>query len=130
MNPLKEKPQAKPTIEYTKTFPHRQSTLTSNRIIAIHGLNGNPFKTWEKDGVIWFHEFITERLSDFDFRISTFGYNSKIAFGDSTFHVRDYTTQLLNSLHLKRNHVSCARLVRVLSLTGADKVSLTLSGSQ
>lgn len=79
--------------------------LTSARIVAVHGLNGHPFKTWTKDNIIWFSQLLPELLPDFDLRISTFGYNSKIAFGGSSFHFRDYAMQLLTQLHLKRKDV-------------------------
>ncbi|PMD52221.1 uncharacterized protein K444DRAFT_621365 [Hyaloscypha bicolor E] len=71
-------------------------------IIAIHGLNGDPYKTWTSDNVIWFSQLLPQFLLDFDLRISTFGYNSRVAFGGSSFQIRDYAMQLLAQLHLKR----------------------------
>jgi hypothetical protein len=83
----------------------RSSLLTFLRIVAIHGLNGHPFRTWEKDDIIWFAQFVPEYLPDFNQRISSFGYNSRVAFGSSSFRIRDYAMQLLSQLHLKRKHV-------------------------
>ncbi|KAK5054527.1 hypothetical protein LTR84_001418 [Exophiala bonariae] len=72
-------------------------------VVAIHGLNGHPYNTWKHDGVIWFSKFLPQHLPGFDLRICTFGYNSRVLGGGSFFRVRDFATQLLESLLSKRS---------------------------
>ena len=50
-------------------------------IIAIHGLNGHPFRTWTIDvgggnQVFWLGEILPKRLPNT--KIKTYGYNSKV----------------------------------------------------
>jgi hypothetical protein len=68
-------------------------------------LNGDPFKTWTEDGVIWFSDLLPKQLPNYDLRVSTFGYNSKVIFSGTTLGVRDFAMQLLSSLHLMRKAV-------------------------
>ena len=79
------------------------SNLSS--IVAIHGLDGDPRKSWDEDGVIWFADLLPKDLPEFDLRISTFGYNSKILFCGSAFQTRDFATDLLSNLQLRREKV-------------------------
>jgi hypothetical protein len=95
--------------------------LTTSSIVAVHGLNGDPFKTWTEDGVIWFSDLLPKQLPNYDLRVSTFGYNSKVIFSGTTLGVRDFAMQLLSSLHLMRKAVRhpgqiCVKLRRWLVL--------------
>jgi hypothetical protein len=80
--------------------------LFTDRIIAIHGLNGDPWQTWTENNVIWFADLLPKHLPEFDVRVSTFGYNSKLFFSDSVLQIRDFAIQLLESLHYKRKEVA------------------------
>jgi len=71
-------------------------------VVAVHGLNGHPLKTWTEDGVIWFSDLLPKQLPDFDIRACTFGYNSRVLFSGTAFQIRDFAMQLLSSLYLKR----------------------------
>ncbi|KAL3421308.1 ankyrin repeat protein [Phlyctema vagabunda] len=90
--------------ETSPTSP--QGTRTMVEIVAIHGLNGHPFDTWKKDNVIWFSQFVPDFLPDFNLRISTFGYNSRDAFGDTTLQLEYFVSQLITELHLKRRNTN------------------------
>ncbi|KAK4163853.1 hypothetical protein QBC43DRAFT_318827 [Cladorrhinum sp. PSN259] len=79
-------------------------------VIAIHGLNGHPIRTWKEDNVIWFAKFLPSTLPELDLRISTFGYNSQVLGGGSVLRVRDFATQLLASLHGRRSETSTERV--------------------
>jgi hypothetical protein len=86
-----------------RNFSLSDSRATS--IVAVHGLNGHPLKTWTENDVIWFSDFLPKQLPDFDLRVCTFGYNSKVLFSGTVFQVRDFGMQLLSSLDLKRKKV-------------------------
>jgi predicted esterase len=70
------------------------------RIVAIHGLGGHRERTFTNDGAIWLKDFLPEHnlIAPMNPRVSTFGYNSAIAFGKSVSEVRDFAHQLLNEL--------------------------------
>ncbi|KAF2476890.1 uncharacterized protein BDR25DRAFT_41992 [Lindgomyces ingoldianus] len=73
-------------------------------IVAIHGLNGNPFKTWTENGSFWLQDFLPSAVPNA--RIFTYGYNSAIAFSGSAARVDDYARYLLERLVAKRRNLS------------------------
>ncbi|KAE8445546.1 hypothetical protein EG329_013310 [Mollisiaceae sp. DMI_Dod_QoI] len=79
-------------------------------VVAIHGLNGHPIKTWKEGDVIWFAKFLPPALPEFDLRISTFGYNSQILGGGTILRVRDFATQMLGSLSALRSETNTERV--------------------
>ena len=73
--------------------PEREKTLD---IIAVHGLQGDAFKTWQyENGPIWIRDFL---LKDLPFaRIFTYGYESAV-FGNSAATIEDKALSLLNKI--------------------------------
>ncbi|OCL11199.1 hypothetical protein AOQ84DRAFT_437835 [Glonium stellatum] len=73
---------------------------TSLDIIAIHGLNGDPYRTWTDGGHFWLQDFLPSAFPEA--RIFTYGYNSGVAFTGSASKVDDYARTLLERLRAKR----------------------------
>ena len=74
-----------------------QQTPFKVDIVAIHGINGHPFKTWTHgDGACWIRDFLPGHLPGA--RIFTFGYESKVAFTLSTGGLGDFARSLLVAL--------------------------------
>ena len=69
-------------------------------IVAIHGLGGDPFKTWTEGDRLWLRDFVPTTLPQA--RIMTFGYNSGVAFTGTLSGISDFARQLLESLRRKR----------------------------
>jgi hypothetical protein len=65
-------------------------------IVAIHGLNGGAYKTWEQNDVLWLRDLLPARLPGA--RVFTYGYPSEFFFNRSTAGLRDYARRLLASL--------------------------------
>ena len=73
-------------------------------IVAVHGLNGHPFKSWtfnEKGKeCFWLQDYLLEDLPGA--RLFTFGYNSQTCFSRSVETIADYAKELIDALELKR----------------------------
>ena len=71
-------------------------------IIAIHGLNGDRFRTWTepKSKKLWLRDFLPKDLPRG--RILTFGYNATAAFENSVADIVDHGRELLGSLVERR----------------------------
>ena len=71
-------------------------------IIAVHGLNGDPVKTWtdKKTGAYWLRDYLPVDIESA--RVMTYGYNADGAFGNTVADVMDYAKDLLNGLVDKR----------------------------
>ena len=73
-------------------------------LVAVHGLNGDPIKTWThpKTKSFWLGnvEFLPRDVPGA--RIFTFGYNADVFFGNSTAGIIDHAKDLLSSLLDKR----------------------------
>jgi hypothetical protein len=70
-------------------------------IIAIHGLGGNPRKTWtHQNGKMWLEDFAPTAFPRF--RIYTFGYDSEVAFSKGTGTLRDFAKNFLVLLGMER----------------------------
>lgn len=66
-------------------------------IIAVHGLNGDAYRTWtHENGVLWLRDLLPGLLPGC--RVFTYGYPSQVAFSTSFARVQDYARQLLSSL--------------------------------
>jgi hypothetical protein len=90
--------------------------LKKVQIVAIHGLNGDPFESWTAQSWaaggtyggnvrnIWFRDFVPNKAAalNVNVEILTFGYNSKIAFSNSVSGLRDYALSLLAHLSTSR----------------------------
>lgn len=65
--------------------------------MAIHGLNGNAYTTWEhENGTLWLRDLLQRDLPGS--RIYTYGYPSELFWSHSVAKLRDYSGNLLSSL--------------------------------
>jgi hypothetical protein len=73
-------------------------------IVAIHGLGGHRLKTFTSEDEMWLRDSLPKhRLTEpMNLRVSTFGYDASVAFGNSVSRIRDFARQLLNELHRTR----------------------------
>ena len=71
-------------------------------IVAIHGLNGDAYKTWthQKSGNLWLRDQLPRDLPGA--RIYTYGYPSHLLFSKSKAQIRDYASKLLSCLSTAR----------------------------
>jgi hypothetical protein len=76
------------------------SLLTLSSIVAVHGLGGDKYDTWEDDGKIWLREFLPAKVPNT--RIMTYGYNSVVAFSKSITEIEDFAVDLLSRLSGER----------------------------
>jgi hypothetical protein len=66
-------------------------------IVAVHGLNGDPYATWTHDNEkLWLRDFVPASLPTC--RVFTFGYSSEVAFTRSRTSIDDFARSLLNSV--------------------------------
>ena len=69
-------------------------------IVAVHGLMGDPFRTWTAGGKLWLRDFLPEQLPSA--RIFSYGYDSRVALSQSISGVDEYARTLLDYLELAR----------------------------
>lgn len=74
-------------------------------IIAIHGINGGAWKTWEdkRTGKLWLQDFLPKKIQGA--RIYSFGYASEVAFTRGRAKLKDYARSLLegtNSVRIEK----------------------------
>ena len=74
--------------------------LIVHSLVAVHGLNGDPIKSWThpKTGSCWLKdkEFLPQDVPGA--RFFTFGYNADVCFGNTTAEIVDHAKDLLSSL--------------------------------
>lgn len=75
-------------------------------IVAIHGLNGEKFKTWTEpvSQKLWLRDFLPNDMPRA--RIMTFGYNATAAFENSKAGIIDHARHLLISLAEMRKSIT------------------------
>ena len=77
-----------------------------SRIVAIHGLGGGRMGTFTSTSGdhLWLRDFLPEDplVARMKPRISTFGYDASVAFGNSASQIHNFAGQLLNELHHMR----------------------------
>ncbi|KAK3988894.1 hypothetical protein QBC44DRAFT_397114 [Cladorrhinum sp. PSN332] len=88
-------------------------------IVLIHGVNGDPVKTWEckneakdedknlGDTVLWPQHFLPRRFPGA--RVLTYGYNGDMYHNDSISGIRDLAKSLLSCIDIKRQDVDPRR---------------------
>ncbi|KAK6340516.1 hypothetical protein TWF696_008842 [Orbilia brochopaga] len=65
-------------------------------IVAIHGLNGDIYRTWTKSGNFWLQDQLPKAIPGA--RIFSYGYPSKLLFSKSVAQIDDFAKHLLLSL--------------------------------
>ncbi|KAG4442234.1 hypothetical protein IFR05_002283 [Cadophora sp. M221] len=93
-------------------------------IIAVHGLNGEKFRTWteSKSQKLWLRDFLPHDVRQA--RVMTFGYNATAALENTKAGIRDHARTLLLALGEARNGISARR--RPLILIGHSLGGLVL----
>lgn len=70
-------------------------------VVAVHGLGGDTYRTWQHpNGNIWLHH-ISEELPGA--RIYTYGYDSGVSFSRGAGTLREFARHMLNLIRLTRN---------------------------
>lgn len=106
-NEISQKPSSQasaPALPHAKPyglFPLSESEplgdskdSTGVDIVAIHGLNGNAYTTWQhENGNLWLRDLLPSDLPGS--RVFTYGYPSELFFSNSVATLRDYSRQLL-----------------------------------
>jgi hypothetical protein len=76
-------------------------------IIAIHGINGDAYKTWtHENGSLWLRDFLPEHIAGA--RVFSFGYPSEVAFTKAKGSIIDFGRTLLEQLKAYRLGEVCA----------------------
>ncbi|OBT71259.1 hypothetical protein VF21_09923 [Pseudogymnoascus sp. 05NY08] len=71
-------------------------------IIAIHGICGDPLKTWtHESGALWLRDFLPKDINGA--RVFSFGYDSEVALTRSLATLDDFARSLLNKIKLERD---------------------------
>jgi hypothetical protein len=66
-------------------------------IVAIHGLNGDAYTTWQhENGTLWLRDMLPSDLPGS--RVFTYGYPSELFWSNSVATLQDYSRNLLGSL--------------------------------
>lgn len=99
-------------------------------IVFVHGLNGNPYKTWTADnGVFWPRDLLPSHLPDLRFRILTYGYDARVsAFTDGVGkdHIHHHAENLAGRLYTNRSVSSrCTTSVDASNPTSCQSTKAT-----
>jgi hypothetical protein len=73
-------------------------------IVFVHGLNGHPYNTWtaQESGVFWPRDLLPKSLPNF--RVLTFGYQSRLADFTASSSFSSVAESLLEKLAQQRGH--------------------------
>lgn len=89
------KPLAGPTEEGSNLDPRTPD------IVAVHGIDGNAWETWEhKNGTLWLRDLLPRHLPAA--RIYSFGYQAAVAFTRGRGDVKGFARSLLEGLNAVR----------------------------
>ncbi|KAL8654315.1 MAG: hypothetical protein Q9226_003490 [Calogaya cf. arnoldii] len=70
-------------------------------VVAVHGLGGDAYTTWQDEGKLWLQDFIPSQITNT--RVMSYGYDSLVAFSKSVAGVEDFAADLLNRLNDERS---------------------------
>ena len=92
-------------LQLSRSLPCSGPSFLSNvysSIVAVHGLGGGPFETWaeETSGKLWLRDFLPSQVPNT--RITSYGYDSSVAFSKSEIELCDVARDLLNRLDDER----------------------------
>ena len=86
----------------TPDLPADQIDERSPDIIAIHGICGDPLKTWmHESGALWLRDFLHKGISGA--RVFSFGYDAEVALTKSLATLDNFARSLLNNIKLERD---------------------------
>ncbi|OCL04556.1 hypothetical protein AOQ84DRAFT_380441 [Glonium stellatum] len=89
-------------VNLTPDFNHDQIDPQSPDIIAIHGIGGDPYRTWtHENGALWLRDFLPKNIKGA--RIFSFGYDAEVALTRSQTRLDDFARSLLNKLRVERD---------------------------
>ncbi|KAF8534841.1 hypothetical protein BDD12DRAFT_983623 [Trichophaea hybrida] len=113
-----KKPKHEP-FGLLQLYPSPNSKMEPEiEIVAIHGLGGGRMGTFTSaSGVhLWLRDFLPEDpdVAHMKLRISTFGYDASVAFGDSAIQIHNFAGQLLDELHHTRRESETTRVPIVI----------------
>jgi len=91
----------------TPALPADQIDEQSPDIIAIHGICGDPLKTWtHESGALWLRDFLPKDINGV--RVFSFGYDAEVALTKSRATIDSFARSLLNNIKLERDGKVCA----------------------
>ena len=87
--------------------PTSREQIGSLDIVAIHGINGDPLKTWtcETTGGLWLRDFLPDDVPGA--RVFSFGYDAQVCFSKSISGIDEFAIMLLNQLLVNRRRIDC-----------------------
>lgn len=103
-NPLPNAPEQQKLglVLLTPNLTANQIDEQSPDIIAIHGICGDPLKTWtHENGNLWLRDFLPEDINGV--RVFSFGYDAEVALTKSRATLDNFARSLLNNIKLERD---------------------------
>jgi hypothetical protein len=107
----------------TPVLPADKIDERSPDIIAIHGICGDPLKTWtHESGALWLRDFLPKDINGA--RVFSFGYDAEVALTKSLASLDDFARSLLNNIKLERDGKVCAFIyLRELKIANVLKIA-------
>ncbi|KFZ03761.1 hypothetical protein V502_10684 [Pseudogymnoascus sp. VKM F-4520 (FW-2644)] len=113
---------------FSANYDNAALTSQSPDIIAIHGINGDAYRTWTdaSTGKLWLRDFLPGQVPGA--RIFSFGYPSEVAFTKSKGDIKDFARSLLASLKAARvgERLQCRPLIFICHSMGGLVVKQAL----